>query len=125
MLEKAELTLIFMLSKTKKVITTHLTVLCSVASCNHLNKAKQFCIFSIFQEVTFRLQDSYLLLFFQKVTLLYADTKTAQILNIPVDSPLMKYKGLMYDKQGHLAVFFENNMLIDRFGFIRDFAKVI
>ena len=25
---------------------------------------KQFCIFSIFQEVTFRLQDSYLLLFF-------------------------------------------------------------
>ena len=56
----------------------------------------------------------------QKVTLLYADTKTAQILNIPVDSPLMKYKGLMYDKQGHLAVFFENNMLIDRFGFIRE-----
>ena len=54
----------------------------------------------------------------QKVTLLYADTKTAQILNIPVDSPLMKYKGLMYDKQGHLAVFFENNMLIDRFGFM-------
>ena len=41
-------------------------------------------------------------------------------LNIPVDSPLMKYKGLMYDKQGHLAVFFENNMLIDRFGFIRE-----
>ena len=56
----------------------------------------------------------------QKVTLFYADTKTAQILNIPVDSPLMKYKGLMYDKQGHLAVFFENNMLIDRFGFIRE-----
>ena len=56
----------------------------------------------------------------QKVTLLYADTKTAQILNIPVGSPLMKYKGLMYDKQGHLAVFFENNMLIDRFGFIRE-----
>ena len=56
----------------------------------------------------------------QKVTLLYADTKTAQILNIPVDSPLMKYKGLMYDKQGHLAVFFENNMLIDRFGFIKE-----
>ena len=56
----------------------------------------------------------------QKVTLLYADTKTAQILNIPVNSPLMKYKGLMYDKQGHLAVFFENNMLIDRFGFIRE-----
>ena len=58
--------------------------------------------------------------FNQKVTLLYADTKTAQILNIPVDSPLMKYKGLMYDKQGHLAVFFENNMLIDRFGFIKE-----
>lgn len=56
----------------------------------------------------------------QKVTLLYADTKTAQILNIPVGSPLIKYKGLMYDKQGHLAVFFENNMLIDRFGFIRE-----
>ena len=32
MLEKAELTLIIMLSKTKKVITTHLIVLCSVAS---------------------------------------------------------------------------------------------
>ena len=32
----------------------------------------------------------------------------------------MKYKGLMYDKQGHLAVFFENNMLIDRLGFIRE-----
>ena len=29
--EKAELTLIIMLSKTKKVFTTHLTVLCSVA----------------------------------------------------------------------------------------------
>ena len=39
---------------------------------------------------------------------------------LPIDSPLMKYKGLMYDKQGHLAVFFENNMLIDRFGFIRE-----
>ena len=33
MLEKAELTLISMLSKTKKVITTHPPVLCSVASC--------------------------------------------------------------------------------------------
>ena len=33
---------------------------------------------------------------------------------------VVKYKGLMYDKQGHLAVFFENNMLIDRFGFIKE-----
>ena len=33
MLEKAELTLIIMLSKTKKVITTPPPVLCSVASC--------------------------------------------------------------------------------------------
>ena len=32
MLEKAGLTLIIMLSKTKKVFTTHLTVLCSIAS---------------------------------------------------------------------------------------------
>jgi len=31
-LEKAGLTLIIMLSKTKKVFTTHLTVLCSIAS---------------------------------------------------------------------------------------------
>ena len=33
MLEKAELTLITMLSKTKKVFTTPPTVLCSIASC--------------------------------------------------------------------------------------------
>ena len=32
-LEKAELTLITMLSKTKKVITTPPPVLCSIASC--------------------------------------------------------------------------------------------
>lgn len=56
----------------------------------------------------------------QKVTLIYADDTTAQLLNIPPQSPLMKHKGLMYDKQGHLAIFFENNMLIDRFGFIRE-----
>ena len=35
MLEKAELTLIKMLSKTKKVITTPPPVLCSIASCNY------------------------------------------------------------------------------------------
>ena len=35
MLEKAELTLIKMLSKTKKVITTSPPVLCSIASCNY------------------------------------------------------------------------------------------
>jgi len=32
-LEKAELTLIYMLSKTKRVITTSPPVLCSIASC--------------------------------------------------------------------------------------------
>lgn len=56
----------------------------------------------------------------QKVTLIYANEQEAQLLKIPSGSPLMKYKGLMYDNQGRLAIFFENIMLIDHFGFIRE-----
>lgn len=56
----------------------------------------------------------------QKVTLIYANELEAQLLRIPSGSPLMKYKGLMYDNQGRLAIFFENIMLIEHFGFIRE-----
>lgn len=56
----------------------------------------------------------------QKVTLIYANELEAQLLKIAPGSPLMKYKGLMYDNQGRLAIFFENIMLIDHFGFIRE-----
>lgn len=56
----------------------------------------------------------------QKITLIYANESEAQLLNISPGSPLMKYKGLMYDTHGRLAIFFENIMLIDHFGFIRE-----
>lgn len=56
----------------------------------------------------------------QRVTLIYANETETQLLNIASGSPLMKYKGLMYDKQGRLTIFFENLMLIDHFGFIRE-----
>lgn len=56
----------------------------------------------------------------QKVTLIYANEEESQQLHIAPGSPLMKYKGLMYDTQGRLAIFFENIMLIDHFGFIRE-----
>lgn len=56
----------------------------------------------------------------QKITLIYANESESQLLNLAPGSPLMKYKGLMYDTQGRLAVFFENMMLIDYFAFIRE-----
>lgn len=59
----------------------------------------------------------------QKITLIYANETEAQMLQLPPGSPLMKYKGLMYDSHGRLAIFFENLMLIEHFGFIREAIK--
>ena len=53
----------------------------------------------------------------QKIVLVYANEYETTLLKVTPGSPLMKYKGLMYDKQGHLTIFFENIMLIDYFGF--------
>ena len=59
----------------------------------------------------------------QKIVLVYANEYETTILKVASGSPLMKYKGLMYDKQGHLAIFFENIMLIDYFGFYQEAKK--
>ncbi len=59
----------------------------------------------------------------QKITLIYANETEAQLLQLPPGSPLTKYKGLMYDSHGRLAIFFENLMLIEHFGFIREATK--
>lgn len=56
----------------------------------------------------------------QKITIIYADETQAELLKITPGSPLIKYKGLMYDTQGRLVSFFENFMLIDRFTFIKE-----
>lgn len=59
----------------------------------------------------------------QKVTLIYINEKEASLLQMPPGSPLMKYKGLVYDKQGRLINFFENIMKMDDFAFIREAEK--
>lgn len=59
----------------------------------------------------------------QKVTLIYVNEKEAELLQVPPGSPLMKYKGLVYDRQGRLINFFENIMKMDEFAFIREAEK--
>lgn len=59
----------------------------------------------------------------QKVTLIYVNEKEAALLQVPPGSPMMKYKGLVYDKQGRLINFFENIMKMDDFAFIREAEK--
>lgn len=56
----------------------------------------------------------------QKVTLIYANEEESALLSVAPGSPLLKYKGLMYDHAGRLAVFFEHIMLFDHFTFIRE-----
>lgn len=54
----------------------------------------------------------------QKVTVVYANELETKLLKVRLLQPLMKYQGLVYDKQERLIEFFENTMLIDEFEFI-------
>lgn len=54
----------------------------------------------------------------QKVTVVYANELEMELLKVRLLQPLMKYQGLVYDKQERLIEFFENTMLIDEFEFI-------
>lgn len=54
----------------------------------------------------------------QKVTVVYANELESELLKVRLLQPLMKYQGLVYDKQERLIEFFENTMLIDEFEFI-------
>lgn len=59
----------------------------------------------------------------QKVTLIYTNETESHLLNVTPGSPMTKYKGLVYDKQGRLINFFENIMKMDHFAFIREAEK--
>lgn len=56
----------------------------------------------------------------QKITLVYANETEARLLSLSPGSPLMKYKGLMYDTSGRLAAFFEQVMLVGSFAFLSE-----
>lgn len=56
----------------------------------------------------------------QKVTLIYTNELESQLLKVPPGSPMMKYKGLVYDHHGRLITFFERIMRMDRFAFVRE-----
>lgn len=58
----------------------------------------------------------------QKVTLIYTNELESQLLNVAPGTPMMKYKGLVYDHHGRLITFFERIMRMDRFAFIREAA---
>ena len=56
----------------------------------------------------------------QRVTLIYTNEEESSLLQTAPGSPMMKYKGLVYDDTGRLIHFFEDIMKIDDFAFIRD-----
>lgn len=56
----------------------------------------------------------------QRVTLIYTNEEESSLLQTAPGSPMMKYKGLVYDETGRLIHFFEDIMKIDDFAFIRD-----
>lgn len=56
----------------------------------------------------------------QRVTLIYTNEEESSLLHTAPGSPMMKYKGLVYDDTGRLIHFFEDIMKIDDFAFIRD-----
>ena len=59
----------------------------------------------------------------QKVTLIYTNEEESNLLEVEPGSPMTKYKGLVYDKQGRLINFFENIMKMNHFAFIREAEK--
>ena len=56
----------------------------------------------------------------QRVTLIYTNEEESSLLQTAPGSPMMKYKGLVYDETGRLIHFFEDIMKTDDFAFIRD-----
>ena len=56
----------------------------------------------------------------QRVTLIYTNEEESSLLQTAPGSPMMKYKGLVYDETGRLIHFFEDIMKIDDFAFIRN-----
>lgn len=56
----------------------------------------------------------------QKVTLIYTNETESRLLDVPPGSPMIKYKGLVYDSQGRLVLFFERIMKMDDFAFVRE-----
>lgn len=59
----------------------------------------------------------------QRITQVYANDMEAELLRIRRDEPLMRYEGLVYDRQGRLIEFFDNVLRIESVEFrIRDYA---
>lgn len=56
----------------------------------------------------------------QKVTLIYTNEMESQLLRVDPGSPMMKYKGLVYDQKGRFITFFERIMRMERYAFVRE-----
>lgn len=56
----------------------------------------------------------------QKVTLIYTNEMESQLLRVEPGSPMMKYKGLVYDQKGRFITFFERIMRMERYAFVRE-----